>query len=64
MTTPDLQAFGFAEDYQAVYDSAYRYAREELHDLCIKMDNEDWFPEAEFRALGEQGLLGITVPEQ
>jgi isovaleryl-CoA dehydrogenase len=26
------------------------------------MDKEDWFPEEEFRALGAQGLLGMTVP--
>jgi isovaleryl-CoA dehydrogenase len=64
MTIPALGAFGFAEDYQAVYDLAYRYAREELHPLCARMDNEDWFPEEAFRALGEQGLLGVTVPTE
>jgi isovaleryl-CoA dehydrogenase len=26
------------------------------------MDREDWFPEEAFRALGAQGLLGVTVP--
>ncbi len=62
MTIPALGAFGFAEDYQAVYDLAYRYAREELYPLCARMDNEDWYPEEAFRALGEQGLLGVTVP--
>lgn len=64
MFIPDLTAFGFASDYQAVYDLAFRYAREELHELCERMDNEDWFPEAEFRKLAEQGLLGVTVPEE
>jgi isovaleryl-CoA dehydrogenase len=64
MTIPALGAFGFAEDYQAVYDLAYRYAREELYPLCARMDNEDWFPEEAFRALGEQGLLGVTVPTE
>ena len=62
MSIPDLQQFGFESEYQAVYDMAYRYAREELFSLCEKMDQEDWFPEAEFRALGQHGLLGITVP--
>ncbi len=64
MSIPDLQAFGFDADYQAVYDLAYRYARDELYALCEQMDNEDWFPEAEFRALAGQGLLGVTVPEE
>ena len=64
MSIPDLQQFGFESEYQAVYDMAYRYARDELYSLCEKMDREDWFPEAEFRALGQHGLLGTTVPEE
>ena len=64
MTTPDLRAFGFAEDYQTIYDTTYRYAREELYPLCARMDNEDWFPEEAFRALAGQGLLGTTVPTE
>ena len=62
MTIPNLAAFGFDDDYQAIYDAAYRYAREELYPLCARMDNEDWFPETAFRTLAEQGLLGVTVP--
>ncbi|MGE0484470.1 MAG: acyl-CoA dehydrogenase family protein [Gammaproteobacteria bacterium] len=62
MTVPNLAAFGFDDDYQAIYDAAYRYAREELYPLCERMDNDDWFPETEFRALAGQGLLGVTVP--
>lgn len=64
MTIPDLRAFGFADDYQSIYDSTYRYAREELHGLSERMDKEDWFPEQAFRALGTQGLLGMTVPAE
>jgi isovaleryl-CoA dehydrogenase len=60
--TPDLQGFGFDPAYQAVYDMAWRYARDELYPLAERMDTEDWFPEAEFRALGSHGLLGMTVP--
>ena len=62
MSIPDLQQFGFESEYQAVYDMAYRYARDELFSLCERMDKEDWFPEAEFRALGQHGLIGTTVP--
>ena len=64
MTTPNLQSFGFAEEYQAVYDMSYRYARDRLYDLGPRMDKEDWFPEAEFRAMGQQGLLGVTIPTE
>ena len=64
MSIPALQSFGFTADHQAVYDLAYRYAREELHDLAPRMDKDDWFPEEAFRALAGQGLLGMTVPAE
>ncbi len=64
MTIPALLDYGFSEDYQAIFDQTYRYAREQLYPLVARMDDEDWFPEAEFRALHEQGLLGITVPPE
>ncbi len=64
MTTPNLASFGFEEDYQAVYDMAYRYARDELYKLAPRMDKEDWFPDAQFRALAQQGLLGATIPNE
>lgn len=62
MMPPRLVDHGFDADYQAVYDTAWRYARDELHALAPRMDSEDWFPEAEFRALSRAGLLGVTVP--
>lgn len=61
MTIPNLQNHGFAEDYQAVYDLAYRYGREELYPLSEKMDLEDWFPDEAYRGLAKHGLLGTTV---
>ena len=61
LTIPDLQQYGFTSDYQAIYDMTFRYAREELYDLSERMDNDDWFPETEYRAMHEQGLLGITI---
>ena len=64
MTIPNLASFGFAEEYQAVYDMAYRYGRDELYNLSPRMDKEDWFPDAQFRALAQQGLLGATIPDE
>lgn len=63
-TIPDLAQYGFDSDYQAIYDMTFRYAREELYDLCPRMDDDDWFPDGEFRAMHEQGLLGTTIPAQ
>ncbi|MEM7540865.1 MAG: acyl-CoA dehydrogenase family protein [Pseudomonadota bacterium] len=62
MTTPNLAAFGFDPEYQGIFDSAYRVAREALFPLSEKMDREDWFPDAEYRGLHEHGFLGTTVP--
>ena len=62
MTIPNLLTFGFDSDHQAVYDLAYRYAQDNLYSLCEKMDNEEWFPDNEFRSMAEAGLLGVTVP--
>ncbi|MBK8958288.1 MAG: acyl-CoA dehydrogenase family protein [Proteobacteria bacterium] len=64
MTMPNLASFGFDQDYQAVYDLAYRYGRDELYDLAPRMDKDDWFPDAQFRALANQGLLGATIPTE
>jgi isovaleryl-CoA dehydrogenase len=61
ITIPNLQQYGFDSDYQAIYDMTFRYAREELYGLSERMDNEDWFPEVEFRAMHEPGLLGTTI---
>ena len=64
MTIPDLARYGYAEAHQQIYDTVYRYSREQLHPLCDRMDRDDWFPEAQYRSLDEIGLLGTSVPEQ
>ena len=64
MTIPNLPSFGFDGDHQAVFDLAYRYAQDNLYSLCEKMDNEEWFPDKEFRSMADAGLLGVTVPTE
>jgi isovaleryl-CoA dehydrogenase len=54
--------FRLNEDRVAVLDAADLYARERLAPLARRMDDEEWWPDAEFRALGRDGYLGITVP--
>lgn len=55
-------AFRLSEERLAILDAADRYARERLAPLSRRMDDEEWWPDAEFRALGRDGWLGITVP--
>lgn len=59
-----LTQYGFAEEYQHLYDIAYRYCREKLYPLNQKMDEESWFPEDIYRSMGRDGLLGMVVPEE
>lgn len=56
--------FQLNEDQQAILDAADLYSREQLLPLAPKMDDEEWWPDAEFRALGKAGYLGITVPAE
>lgn len=56
--------FSLTEDQQAILDAADQYAREQLAPLARRMDDEEWWPDAEFRALGREGYLGITVSSE
>lgn len=56
--------FSLNEDQQAILDAADQYAREQLYPLAQRMDDEEWWPDEEFRALGKAGYLGITTPAE
>jgi isovaleryl-CoA dehydrogenase len=62
MATPNPLALG--EDYQALYDAAFRYARDKLHPLLARMDDEDWYPPTLMSDLGREGFVGITAPAE
>ena len=52
------------DEIVSMVDYASRYFMETLHPLQQRMDDEEWWPDAEFRALGDMGFLGITVPPE
>jgi isovaleryl-CoA dehydrogenase len=54
--------FSLNEDQRAILDAADRYGREQLAPLAKRMDDEEWWPDEAFRALGREGYLGITAP--
>ena len=54
--------FCLNEDQRAILDAADRYGREQLGPLARRMDDEEWWPDEAFRALGPEGYLGITAP--
>jgi isovaleryl-CoA dehydrogenase len=56
-------AFDLDDDQQMILDQADRFGRNELYGLSERMDAEEWWPEEAFPKIGENGLLGITIPE-
>ena len=57
-------AFDLEDDQRAILDQADRFARNELYALSERMDADEWWPEDAFPKIGENGLFGVTVPEE
>lgn len=57
-------SFELTPDQREILDTADRYAREQIYPLAARMDDEEWWPDAEFRALGQAGYLGVTAPAE
>jgi isovaleryl-CoA dehydrogenase len=57
-------AFELTPEQTEILDAADLYARERLAPIAARMDDEEWWPDEEFRALGKAGYLGITVPPE
>lgn len=56
--------FDLDAEQQMILDNADRFARNELYALSERMDNEEWWPDDAFPKIGENGLFGITIPEE
>ncbi len=56
--------FDLDADQRMILENADRFGRNELYALSERMDNEEWWPEEVFPKIGENGLFGITVPEE
>jgi isovaleryl-CoA dehydrogenase len=57
-------SFDLAPEHHEILEAADRYGYDRLHPLAARMDDEEWWPDEEFRALGREGYLGITVPPE
>jgi len=53
---------GLSDDEQQVLEQADRFAREQLHPLCERMDRDEWWPPDAFALIGKTGYFGIPVP--
>ena len=56
--------FALTDEQEALFDVADRFGRNELLPLAQKMDDDEWWPPEIMRKLGDNGLLGATIPEE
>jgi len=56
--------FDLSEDLAAFRDLARKFAEEQIAPHARKWDDEKWIPDDVIQAMGQAGLLGVTVPEQ
>jgi len=56
--------FGFTEEQQMFRDTVYRYAKNEIVDLCEDADLNAEFSFEVWKRLGAMGLLGLPFPEE
>ena len=56
--------FALTEEQALIAGTARQFAERELQPKAAERDRTGEFPEAELRALGRLGLLGVNVPEE
>lgn len=56
--------FELTEEQQMLKDTVARFVDEHVIPLAEEIDEEERFPEENFRALAEMGLFGVTIPEE
>jgi alkylation response protein AidB-like acyl-CoA dehydrogenase len=56
--------FGLTEDQEMIKQMAKDFAEKEIRPYVMEWDESQEFPAATLRKMGEQGLMGMLVPEQ
>ena len=56
-------AYGLRDEERQVRDLARAIARERIAPLAAQVDESEAYPSEQLRLLGEQGLMGLYVPE-
>jgi isovaleryl-CoA dehydrogenase len=53
-----------SDEDRSLQEAARVFVRKEIAPAADRMDREDYFPRDIFRRLGEQGFLGISIPQE
>ena len=56
--------FRFTDDQLAIQDAARRIARERIAPVAAEFDRLGEFPVETMKVLGENGMMGIEVPDE
>jgi len=65
MTTPyPSLRFNIGETAEMIRDSVYGFSQQAIAPIAADIDRDNNFPRELWNKMGDQGLLGITVPEE
>ncbi len=62
--TPIAERYSLTWAQREILSQGERFARERLHPLQARMDDEEWWPEGLLEECAGLGFLGLTAPEQ
>ncbi len=64
MTANYPETFELDAEQREILNQADRFGRNELFPLAQRMDDEEWWPDTAFPAIGDAGFFGATIPEE
>ena len=56
--------FELTEEQKMLKETVVRFVDQDVIPLAAEIDEEERFPEENFRAMAEMGLFGISIPEE
>ena len=56
--------YDLSDDHRAIRDLARQIARERIAPLAAKLDETGDYPHEQLKVLGQQGLMGLHIPEE
>ena len=58
------ELYHLSDDHRAIRDLARQIARERIAPLAAKLDETGEYPHEQLKVLGQQGLMGLHIPEE